>query len=141
MKRTVLGFSVRADATISLAEMRKRIEGAFGCKLQEGNYHGIPMLRTELMGMQILFSEWRGLGGADTFQLHGFVDDPKFLEGSDDDVGVIEINIAPAIIDLLAVRAASEWRVPSQAEIEAEIEYGEEIRRDFLTTGDESDES
>jgi hypothetical protein len=141
MKRTVLGFTLRADAMVPLAEICKRVEGAFGCKLQEDNYHGIPVLKTELLGMRILLSQWCGLEERETFQLHGFVDDPRFLEGSEEDLGVYQIDISQAIIDLLAVHGAGDWRVPSRVEIEAEIEYGEAVRKKFLTSGDQPEDA
>ncbi|HXU35892.1 MAG TPA: hypothetical protein VN937_05975 [Blastocatellia bacterium] len=140
MKRTVLDFSLRTEAEGSLDDMGKLVEQALGCKLVRGNYHGMPVLKSMLLGMQVLLSEWRGLDGKETFQLHGLVDDPKFLEGSEPDLGVIGIDINQAIIDLLALRGAGDWHVPTRAEIEAEIEYGEEVRKDFLTTEDDSED-
>jgi hypothetical protein len=90
------------------------------------------VVKKAMLGMQVLFSQWRGLAGKPTFQLHGVVDDPRFLQG---EVGPDAININQAVIDLLAVRDGGEWRIPSQAEIEAEIAYGEEVARSFCDPG------
>ena len=135
MRRTVLGFSIRIDATAPLSEMQSLVEQALGCTLVEAQYHGTPILMSELLGMRILLSRWRGLNRVETFQLHGVVNDVRFLDtqASETDVGPLEINISQAIIDLLSVRGAGEWRIPSQAEIKAESEYGEEVDRMFHT--------
>lgn len=134
MKRTALGFSLRVDAKIPLSEMRNLVAKALGCQLVEADYHGTPVLMSELLGMRILLLQWFGLNRELTFQLHGLIDDPKYLEGNEDEIiEVVEIDISQAVIDLLLLKGAGEWRIPSCEEIEAEIDYEKQVQCDFLT--------
>jgi hypothetical protein len=132
MKRTILGFSLRSDAGIPVDEMRACVEQTLGCTLAAGDYHGVSALLGELLGMRILLLPWRGLNWAEVYQLHGMVDDPRYLEAPNGaKVAVTEINLNDAIIDLFAVRKQIEWRAPSFAEVEAEANYADEVDREF----------
>jgi hypothetical protein len=132
MKRKALRFSVRSDAVVPLDEMRARVETAMGCSFREGDFHKVPALVTELLGMTISLFEWRGLAGARTYRLQGRTGDARFLEAPGGQVAELEgIDIGQAVIDLLAVRDAGDWRIPSREEIEAELDHGDAIERRF----------
>lgn len=132
MKRRVLRFSVRSDAAMPLDEIRDRLEAAIGCSFREGHFHKVPALVTELLGMTISLFEWRGLAGARTFRLQGRTGDAQFLEAPGGQVAELEgIDIGQAVIDLLAVRGAGEWRIPSREEIEAELDHGDAVEQRF----------
>src|SRR4051812_32771915 len=87
-KNTILDFSIRTDATLPLIEMHLLVNHALGIKLIEGDFHGTPVLMTEVFGMNIFLGLWKGLKGIPTFQLHGIVDDIRFLNSQDDVVDV-----------------------------------------------------
>jgi hypothetical protein len=130
VKRSVLRFSVRSDAAVPLDEMRACLERAMGCSFGEGDFHKVPALVTELLGMRISLFEWRGLAGARTFRLQGRIDDARFLEGPNGTVAELEgTDISQAIVDLLALRCPGTWRIPSRAEIEAELDHGDAVER------------
>lgn len=141
MKRTTLRFSIRTDATIPLDELSERVGSAFGATLREGELRGDFVLETRLVGMHILLLPWCGLNRAETYQLHGNPDYDILLPEDDlDGIEFVDMNINEAIIDLLRLSGAGEWRVPSREEIEAEIAYGEELRKEYVNEGDEDDE-
>jgi hypothetical protein len=114
MKRTVLEFSIRADAAEPASAVIPRIEKALGCSLQSEWIQGEYVRQGYLLGMKIFFSEWRGIGGAPTFQLHGFAE--NFTPET-----AVFVDISLAVIGLLAEHEAGTWRVPSNKEIDAEI--------------------
>lgn len=118
---------------MSLDSMRLLLEEALGCTFQEGNYHKIPALTTELLGMKVVLFDWCGLNQTEIFRLQGFVDDERFLDGlgEDEDIEVVRNDISQAIVDLLGVRGAGEWRIPSDADIKAESDHGKAIAHRF----------
>ena len=85
--------------------------------------------------MRIVFFGWRGLNQTKTFRLHGYVDDRRYIEGlSEKDIEnlqVVKIDISEAMIDLLEISGAGKWRIPSPAEIEAELDHGDAIEARF----------
>jgi hypothetical protein len=128
MLTNTLRFSLRTDAGDStLDEIRERVELALGCRLKPGGErYDMFLFEGELLGMEILLGEWQGLEGRRTFQLHGSVPvapDDQVVDGTTIDIG------AP-IIDLLRLKGAGEWRIPTEAEIYAEAEYGAERERE-----------
>ena len=131
-QRTVLFFTLRMDAIISFEETKELLENSLGCVFLEGELHGASIWKAELLGMQVIFLAWRGLNGAKTFQLIGTVEEPGYVEKDGDSiVDTIKLNISQAVIDLLEIRGAGKWRIPSLAELKAEVEYANEIEQDY----------
>jgi|SRR5580658_9687566 hypothetical protein len=128
MQRTVIEFSLRSDANADFQSMRTVIEKSLGCKFREATLQGSDVFTTMILGMQIIFGVWRGIGAQLTFQLHGIVNDPRFLTGITCDPPLNIISIDQAIIDLLEINGAPGWRVPSKAELDAEIMFDEQNR-------------
>ena len=116
-----LRFSLRADAEGSLDEMRLLVEPALGCVFTPDTVqHDRFFFKAELLGMRILLGEWQGLAGRRTFQLHGAA---LAIPNAPTDIEYDDLDINLAIIELLAARGAGQWRVPSHAEIQAEVAY------------------
>jgi hypothetical protein len=56
------------------------------------------------------------------------VDDERFVRDPHGELaGIAKLDISGAIIDLLEVRGAGHWHVPSPEEIEAELDHGDAI--------------
>ncbi|HEY2748601.1 MAG TPA: hypothetical protein VGL86_28465 [Polyangia bacterium] len=120
--RHTLRFSLRRDADdLTLDEIRQRVERAMGCSLSPGGErYNMFLFQGSILGMEILLGEWHGIEDRRTFQLHGGT--PAPMDGGSEDYSVTSID--EVVIDLLAVRDAGAWRVPSDEEVIAESEYG-----------------
>lgn len=118
---TSLSFSIRIDATLPFPDLQNKVEEILGCKFVNKKFYGEYLLVGDLLGMRVLLSEWRGLERKKTYQLHGIADDPKLFP-DETNTTVNSIDISPAIITLLYVYGAGNWRIPSKEEIIAEAE-------------------
>jgi hypothetical protein len=126
--RHTLRFSLRCDAgELSLEDLKGRIERALGCVLTAGGeQYDMFLFEGYLLGMEILLGEWRGIGRARTFQLHG----RTTVGEGEDPSGWQMIEINAVVSDLLSRSGAGRWRTPSEEEILAEAEYGAECDRE-----------
>jgi hypothetical protein len=114
-------FSLRCDAEGSLDEARESVYRVLGCSFKPGgDRYNMFLFEAELLGMEILLGEWRGLGGKRTLQLHGFVSVPP---DAPPDARLEDVDISLPIRDLLVSRGAGRWRVPSEDELMAEATY------------------
>ncbi|GAC1406922.1 MAG: hypothetical protein NVSMB56_20550 [Pyrinomonadaceae bacterium] len=128
MTLSVLTFSLRINAVLSLVEMEKQIEQALACIFTDGDFHGISVRQSELLGMRLLLLKWRGLNKVETFQFIGFANERIYFRNeNEDEIEFIHQDISQAVGDLLAVGSAGMWRTPSLAEIEAEADYADEL--------------
>ena len=77
MARKVLRFSVRAHAVLPLQEMRELMEAAMGCTFRDGDFHKVPALVSELLGMKISLFEASGTSGVSARQPAGKPNRPE----------------------------------------------------------------
>jgi hypothetical protein len=130
----VLGFSLRKDEDESSENPYRGIEEAFGFRFESKVLGGMPVLFARSLGMDIIATRWKGIGGKGTLQLHGTVCDPKFLDAFPQPLHEFqEVDISEAVIALLQAYGQPGWRIPSSEEIEAEIEYDREFQRSKKT--------
>lgn len=59
----LLRFSVRLDAEETLDAVRLRVEKALGCALSPAHKYRMSRFAGEILGMEILLGEWRGIEG------------------------------------------------------------------------------
>ncbi|MFH8472087.1 hypothetical protein [Streptomyces sp. NPDC018000] len=126
MPKKVLEFSVRTSSSAPMEEVRELLEGAFGCKFTEGEYERIPAFTTHTLGMQIGLFYWGG-----DYLLESRIADQAFLNVSLGE-GLESICISEAVANTLTILGAGEWRVPSDADVEKDSEYAEEMEQRFL---------
>lgn len=131
--RVTFEFSIRADSTVSLEEMRQRVERALGCQFRVKDFRGTPARAADFLGMRAYLYKWRGIANRPIFQFHGRLRDVHFLDAPEGEgsVELIVQNLDRGIIDLLEVYGAGRWHIPSEAEIEAELAYGDALDRDM----------
>ena len=122
--RHTLRFSVRRDALdVTLDQMRESVQAALGCTLTAGGErYDMFLFEGYVLGMEILLGEWRGIGGVRTFQLHGRTPAASHVDAVESQT----IDIDSVVIDVLRVRDAGMWRVPSDEELLAESAYSPE---------------
>lgn len=140
---TVLEFSLRRDVGLGDDNPYPGIEKALGCRFKPTVMGGTSVLMATLFGMDIIFVRWRGVGGADVFQLHGVVTDVRYLDAFPAAIDHLHrLDISAAVIDLLQAYGQRGWRVPRPEEVDAEIEHDQEIHRarKIEDTGPDTDE-
>lgn len=135
MHRSILEFSIRtAGAPSDLPDMQPRVEAALGCRFSEGTFHNIPALVADVLGMRIGMFGWRGRDDRTVIRMDSYVGEERLLAYDGDEAPDLEyIDIGPAVVDLLEVGGAGHWYLPDAADSAAELAYGEELDRAFLT--------
>jgi hypothetical protein len=127
IKRTALGFSLRSFVSRDLNEVRAIVEGALSCKFHRAAREGVDVWLAEALGMRLALAVAPGREGKLTYQLHGFVDDVRYLDcPPGDEVQVEQMDIGVAIADLLWVHGAGYWWPASEEDQEAEIAHARE---------------
>jgi hypothetical protein len=145
MKRTILHFSLRSKEALALQAISNNVARAFGCEFREGSYHKIPALMAEILGMEIALYEWGELSQERIFQrifvLVGDVVDMSFVrtarEEKTEQIEFIANDISSYIIDLLEVREAGQWYIPSLDQIEDEGAYSYRVESYFEDISEE----
>jgi hypothetical protein len=144
VKRTILRFSLRCAQTMSEEDMVRRLGPALGCTFAEREFREIPAWRADLLGLGVYLYEWGGIDRRAIFRLHTALEDEGYLPPRPDvAVDFVDLDISTAIVDLLQVRGAGDWWIPSAEEIAAEQAYGRDFARymrEGLDFGDEDDE-
>jgi hypothetical protein len=115
----VLTFSLRSEANRSLNAARTQIEEAMGCPLVSGDIHGIPGFQGRVLGMRLILLAWRGIDRVQHFQFAGIPDDPAYSPEWE----FLPCDISQAVADLLEARHGVKWWIPSDTEIQAEVDF------------------
>jgi hypothetical protein len=132
MKRVVLEFSVRSKDTRPLDEFSDLVGRALGCTFYDGEFRKIPARVTVVLGMLVGMYNWRGQNNESIVRVHTDIESDRFFRAPEGENLEIEIiDISRAIIDLLDVHDVSEWYVPSDADVAAEVEYSYEVDQQF----------
>jgi hypothetical protein len=82
--------------------------------------------------MKVVLFEWGGLNKRKYFDWKDLLMTslPRGF-GENEIIEIVAIDISQAIIDLLEVRGAGKWYIPSGADIEAELDHGDAVARRF----------
>ena len=105
-KKTVLTFAaVRSLGAGWLEECAEQIGAALRCVLRKCEERGTLFFEADVLGMRIELTEWKTAAGSLLF-FHGF---RPWATTEDSD----QLNITPAIIDLLCGAQLGQWRVPT----------------------------
>jgi hypothetical protein len=105
-KRTVITFAaVRALGRGSLEECVEEIGAVVHCVLRKREDRGTVFFEADVLGMRIELIEWETAAGSLLF-FHGF---HPWATTEDSD----QLDITPAIIDLLCGAQLGQWRVPT----------------------------
>lgn len=129
----LLKFSIRSDVLEPPKPLAERLGEIIGCSFREGYHREETLaLRTELLGMDVYLYEWRGQQDSRIYRFHGNSSrsgSASHASKKEKDIEYIHIDLSDAIIDLLRVHGDGTWRRPTEADIEAEIEYAKRSLR------------
>lgn len=120
-RRTFLSFSLRCRDAAPLHEIAGVVADALHIALERVHGHKIascPVYEGRTLGLVITLLEWPWPrpGDIGLFQLHGTAD-VAYIENAD------VVSIDGYIIELLRIRSAGDWHVPSESEIDIETHY------------------
>ncbi|GLZ81093.1 hypothetical protein Afil01_59000 [Actinorhabdospora filicis] len=121
--KKVLEFSVRTTTSASAEEVCEAVSAALNVRFAEGKYEIIDAYVADFLGMRVGLFGW----GADIL-LDSRLEDRRFLTAANQG-GLVPVDIAEAIADMLTVMTPYSWRVPSDADLAADEEYSEEYDR------------
>lgn len=131
IERIIFGFEIRTDATMPIDVTIERLMAALGCTFRPGDYHGTEAWKANLLGMRVFLYPWRGISDTPIFRMHGMIYSANFFDGpGTEEIHLSTQDLSQGIIDLLEVSGAGKWRLPSDAESEAEIAYGARVDRE-----------
>jgi hypothetical protein len=108
--------------------MMRQLEAALGCSFREAEVRGRDVRLAPLLGMMIVLDEWRGINERPIFRMRGSIQGHLFTDASDAGDAFTFVDISQGIIDTLYLSDAGEWRVPSEAEREAELAWGKNVK-------------
>jgi hypothetical protein len=140
--RTVaeVGFAVRTDADrtpdapskpfVSSEDVASVLEPALNCTFRDGDFRRLPALVSEVLGVTVSLSAWRGIGGKTIFRLHGDVLEDRF-DAAAEALEITRVDISQYVVDLLNTRTPFRWYVPSEADLAAENEHAKAIDRAY----------
>ncbi|MFD7233782.1 hypothetical protein ACFWAT_00550 [Streptomyces syringium] len=105
--------------------MAEHVGRLMGCAFEPGYHYETATWTSYLLGMQIHLYEWRGRGDTPILRFHGSMSRDRFgVDHLSQESEIVVERIDQGVIDLLSVHGAGDWRIPSEADIDAEIAYG-----------------